>query len=256
MKSGDPERALAACAGAAKSRPAPGGPPPTPPASGRGEQGAALPARPGGERRGGALSFPLPRLRRRTPSLPCLRRRTPSLPRLRRRTPSLPCLRRRTPSLPRLRRRTPSLPRLRRRTPSLPRLRRLHSFSSPACGGGREGVRRRAQARQSPAAPECPPPTPPASGRGEQGAALPARPGGEKRSGLPTRPGGEKRGSGALALSRLWRHESPSPLAAALFLLPRLRGRPGGGPAACAGAAKSCRARMPSPDPSRKREGG
>ena len=61
--------------------------------------------------------------------------------------------------------------------------------------------------------------------------------------------GGERRGN----LGK-WRRDNGTAAAAAILLLPRLRGRPGGGRRP-GGLAKARRAEGPSPNPSRKREG-
>ena len=82
-----------------------------------------------------------------------------------------------------------------------------------------------------------PRPLPQAGGENKGRPFPPGREGreGAARFSSPTR-GGCTRPPPPLAAA----HSSSSPLAAAaLFLLPRLRGRPGGGPAACAGAASS-----------------
>ena len=105
--------------------------------------------------------------------------------------------------------------------------------------------KRQEQARQSPVAPRGPPSTPPASGRGGKGAALPL--GSRKENGRLSLPGGRLR---FRSVGCRW-PDSPPPLA----------GEAGWGPAAApaevagTSAAKSRRAKRPSPGPSRKREG-
>ena len=90
----------------------------------------------------------------------------------------------------------------------LPRLR-----GRPGGGPLPRRQKRRAQARQSPVAPEGPPPAPPASARGRKGAALPL--GGREEKGRRSC----HAGCGASSRS----------VAGGPLLLPRLRGRPGGG---------------------------
>ena len=85
----------------------------------------------------------------------------------------------------------------------------LRLLSSPACGGGREGAGGRA-ARRGPSRRRVPPPAPPASGRGDAGTAAE----------------GER---GCWHWRQLTRGMGDSGAAASIALLPRLRGRPGGG---------------------------
>ena len=157
--------------------------------------------------------------------------------------------------------------------------RRRSKSSSPACGGGRVGASGRAT-RQRPVTPQDPPPTPPASGRGDGWAggtprllllrsrrqaahsfSSPACGGGRAgASGRATRQGPSRRrtlpqplpqagggmvgraGAPRLLLLRSRRQ------AALQILLPRLRGRPGGGQRPC-NPARPVTPRDPPPAP-------
>ena len=130
---------------------------------------------------------------------------------------------------------------------------------------GRPGGSQRPRGTARPAAPAGPPPAPPASGRGDDGAAasipllprLRGRPGGGQRPSGTARPVTlrDPPASGRGIVGGLCKRQGDGAAAASIPLLPRLRGRPGGGQRP-RGTARPVTPRDPPPAPPASGRGG